>query len=154
MSDRRATTAMELAEESDVCDCCAASADLRYGAGRRNIFFESPLRVALKSWCRFVSVEAGTNGINAGPSSSSSASEFASLLAVKRAGGRRRIRLSAGGSESESASEELASGDVDCSRSGERFSASAIGDGRPFAKGECDRLWSLACAGRGLVCVA
>jgi hypothetical protein len=45
---RLATGAVELAEESEVCDCCATSIDFFVGA-LRPIFLGSPLSVALGS---------------------------------------------------------------------------------------------------------
>jgi hypothetical protein len=102
-----------------------------------------------------VPVSAGVaKGMNAGSSSSSSASSDCPSLFENR-GGRRRRRLCTGGEESEEESDELSDGDERGSGRGERVGGSmAIEFGRDFGLGERERRFSVACAGRGLVCGA
>lgn len=92
--------------------------------------------------------------MNAGSSSSSPSSDCppAGCLFVKR-GVRRMSRLWAGGESSDEVSDELSEGEERGSGLGERVGGSiAIELGLDFGLGERERRFSVACAGRGLVC--
>lgn len=150
----RFVAGVELALESLVADCSAASMLFLCTGTLRPIFLGSPRSVADGSWC-VVPVSVGeAKGMNAGSSSSSSASSDCPSLLENR-GGRRRRRLCRGGDSSDDESEELADGEERGSGRGERVGGSiAIEAGRDFGFGERERRFRTACAGRGLVCGA
>jgi hypothetical protein len=92
--------------------------------------------------------------MNAGWSSSSSASPDCPSLFEENRGGRLRSRLCIGGSESEDGEEELSSGDDKGAGRGERVigsMAKEFGRDLGFGWGERERRFSVACVGRGLV---
>jgi hypothetical protein len=92
--------------------------------------------------------------MNAGLSSSSSASPDRPSLFAENRGGRRRSRLCIGGSESEDEEEELSSGEDKGAGRGERgvgSMARELGRDFGFGWGERDRRLIVAWVGRGLV---
>jgi hypothetical protein len=111
--------------------------------------------VAEGSWWVGVWEEEGTaKGMNAGLSSSSSASPDCPSLFAENRGGRRRSRLCIGGSESEDEEEELSSGDDKGAGRGERVTGSMAKEfGRDLVLGwgERERRFKVAYIGRGLV---
>ena len=113
---RRISGVMELADESEVCDCFETSAGFLPAGTRRAEFIGSPFSVALGSLCESEAVV--VNGKKAGSSSSSSASSDCPILFAPNRG-RRRSRLCMGGSESDEDSWELASDDDKRSRFGD-----------------------------------
>jgi hypothetical protein len=90
--------------------------------------------------------------MNAGFSSSSSASPDCPSLFAENRGGRRSSRLCIGGSESEDEDEELSSGEERGAGRGERVGGSIASElGRDLGFGERERRFMVACVGRGLV---
>lgn len=99
------------------------------------------------SWCGVWGEECAAKGMNAGLSSSSSASPDCPSLFAENRGGRRRSRLCIGGSESEDEEEELPSGEDRGAGRGDRgvgSMARELGRDFGFGWGERDRRFIVA----------
>lgn len=116
------TMAAELADESDVCDCCALSLPGPFGSRLANSR-GSPRNVAPMSCPLLPALPCALNGRKAGSASSSSAKDPVSSWCCWKRGGRRMMRDWAGLEEDDEAAE------LDSAGPGDKGSSSVEGSG-------------------------